>query len=312
MPTAHPIWILTAALAASCPGSLARANVFGDGDPANGVEDDRRGLNSAEAPGSAADTWRRGTGTIVCDGQVRGSATLLDVSGFSDRVNGEFLATAAHVLVNLETGRPFRQCVFVLLALAELPGYRAAIDPDWVRAGPFQTASDRRAPGFGKHDWAFIFLPEIDRPANFARRVVPGAFDAAGEAPDAADHFLVAWDSTQQRMAVSGGCRVRQSGADDIGGGGWAGQLLDDCDSGFGASGGGLIKASDSGTYLVGIRTGSHWSPEAWPPRVFPSGPPPGARWDLRANTNFARGLDQELLDELGRLVREVLGEQAR
>lgn len=306
-------WMLTAALAALFPWSMAAANVFGDGDPDNGIEDDRRGLNNADAPGSASDAWRRGAGTILCDGQIRGSATVLDVSDYSEQVNGEFLATAAHVLVNLDTGRPFRKCEFVLLALGELPGYRTSIDPVWVRAGPFRSQSDRQALGFGQHDWAFIFLPADDQPTAVASRVLPRVFTGPLEASGGADsYFLVAWDSAAGRMAVSGGCAVSQSATGDIGGGGWAGQLLDDCDSGYGASGGGLMLATGGETHLIGMRTGSHWSPEAWPPRAFPSGPPPGARWDLHRNTNFARALDRELLQELERLVGEALASQAQ
>jgi hypothetical protein len=58
--------------------------------------------------------------------------------------------------------------------------------------------------------------------------------------------------------------------------------------------------------YLVGIRTGSHWSGQVFPADDYPVGPPDGSLWDPRYNTNFARALDTGLLEELKFLLRRL------
>ncbi len=110
-------------------------------------------------------------------------------------------------------------------------------------------------------------------------------------------------------MSVASGCRVMVSGPGDIGGGAWAGQLLDDCDSGDGASGGGLVMIASGRPALLAIRGGAHWSREMWPPSRFPAGPPDGARWSPERYSNYARAIDDDLLD---RLIRWANGLEPR
>jgi len=280
------------------------ANVFGDGDPRNGVEDDRHGLNSTFAPGRPLDAWRNSAGTIHCEGRNRGSAMILDVHQFDARVRGTFLATAAHVLVDLDSGRPFEACEFHFLDLGQLPRNRAGIERRWIRSGPFEAIADTRSPTFGRNDWAFIWLPPGPQAPVATGRLRPAAWeDVWADAENRGQFLLVAFDRAAGALSVSAPCTVVQSRPDDLGGGAWPGHLLDDCDSGDGASGGGLVLYAEGESYLVGIRTGAHWSSETYPPGDYPSGPPPGAPWDVRANTNFAHALDQEMLDALRELV---------
>ena len=89
------------------------------------------------------------------------------------------------------------------------------------------------------------------------------------------------------------------------------GQLLDDCDSTGGSSGGGIVAVSQGQQLLIGIRNGSHWSEQAYPAELYPTGPPDGANWDQSANTNFARALDESLLNELQIFVHGLISSDA-
>lgn len=272
------------------------AGVFGDGDPTNGVEDDRRTVSDGPVP-SWADSWYRSGGTVVCDGAVRGSATLLATPPDRMHAGGKVIATAAHVLYDLERLRPWAECAFHYLGLGALPGHRAPLRRDRMLLGAFDPASDPAAPDRGAGDWAFAWLGPSWQPP----------FPAAGLQPAAAEHAvtghallgLLAWHSAAGEMSVSAGCRAVFSRADDLGGGAWAAQLLDDCDSGVGASGGGMVVAGVDGPRLVAIRGGQHWDPSAWPEPQWPRGPPAGTRWDPARFTNYARAFDDRLLGRL-------------
>lgn len=282
------------ALTALLGSGPAPANVFGDGDPANGTEDDRRALSAVSAD---AGGWQTAAGTIYCDGELRGSAMLVDMPAAGVGGSDLFLATAAHVFIDLERQTPFVNCTFNYLALAQVPGMQVAIDPAQLLRGAFDAGDDLQSPAFGAQDWAFIRLDGAAASLGGVGRVRAMAWqDARGTA---SDYMLVAWDAGSRRMMVSAPCQVRESTLDDLGGGAWPGQLLDDCDSGMGASGGGLLARTSEGVVLVGIRTGAHWSPQGYPPAAFPHGPPAGAPWDAQHNTNFARALDRGLLRQL-------------
>ena len=284
-----------------------QANVFGDGNPANGIEDDRRAMIARGRPGEALQSWQMSAGTIVCDGEIRGTAVLLDVSEFSRSVRGAFLATSAHVLYDLDHHMPFEQCRFHYLALDQVPGYQASIDRKYRSLGPFDPDMETSDAGFGVDDWAFLYLANDSMGDGQSGRLPLRAYSefVSGSGP-APDYRLIGFDSSRTVMGVSQGCRVQLSAAGDLGGGAWAGQLLDDCDSGNGASGGALVASLEHEHFLVGIRTGSHWSRERFPIDDFPSGPPPGSRWDVEENTNFSRAIDQHLINVLRELVERV------
>ncbi len=286
----------TVALVAQCVAVSVSAGVFGDGDPANGVEDDRRGVSDG-SPVASANRWYRSAGTVVCDGKVRGSATLLDLADLAPAEQGTVIATAAHVFFDLQTGQPWSSCAFHYLGLGQVPGYQASIDPDRLVHGSYDPASDPALPTHGAGDWAFAWLDRRWSPPDGALGLAPAA-----PLPDEVSEGrlgLVAWDRGRGEVSVTTGCGAVASGPDDLGGGGWAGQLLDDCDSEEGASGGGLVVVRDGRSLLVGIRGGSHWDRQAWPPERHPAGPPPGSRWDPRRHTNYARAFDHDLLARL-------------
>ena len=308
----NPTWRLLSRLLAVVSlllltGQLS-ANVFGDGDPDNGDEDERSRLEAAGGYPGNVPAWPMSAGTLFCDGKLRGTAMLVDPGQHQPPVTGLFLVTAAHVLFDLETATPFAQCSFHFMGLGGLDGYHVRLEPEWIRSGAFEPASDPGNPLFGADDWAFAWLPEAWPYAGRVGAVPLMSLEQLRMLPSGDAQFdLVAWDQQQGRMSLSGACQVVESGPEDLGGGAWAGQLLDDCDSADGASGGGLMAVTRSGRYLVGIRTGSHWSPAA-----YPDGPIPGSAWDIRHNTNFARAIDAELLSAFADLLDEVRSALAR
>ncbi len=285
------------------------AGIFGDGDPANGVEDDRRTVSQGqgERPG---DDWYRSGGTIHCDGAVRGSATILDLGSLGVRHRGVVIATAAHVLYDLEKRERWEQCRFQYLGLGALPGYAAPLRARRLLEGEFDPGADPASVTQGGGDWAFAWLgPEWRAPGAAAGMVPVSAASALGDDVNQESLGLLAWHRGAGEMSVASGCRVMVSGPGDIGGGAWAGQLLDDCDSGDGASGGGLVMIASGRPALLAIRGGAHWSREMWPPSRFPAGPPDGARWSPERYSNYARAIDDDLLD---RLIRWANGLEPR
>jgi hypothetical protein len=217
------------------------------------------------------------------------------------------LASAAHVLYDLDKKKRFKRCEFQFLALGELARYRAKIDLKRVRKGGFDPLKATEGPEFGEGDWAFLYVPkpweifnrdEALTLRDFSFSQIESYKQSGGEVR------LVAYDSSLRVISVSRDCTVIESSTDDLGGGGWKGQLLDDCDSGGGASGGGIVAVLNHQHYLIGIRSGSHWSEQNFPSDAFPKGPPDGAVWNRHSNTNFGRAIDAYILRELQEFIR--------
>lgn len=276
--------------------------VFGDGSPYNGVEDSREPLMG----GRRMDLGRPSAGAIRCDGGVRGTGVVINTRELAPDIKGVVLVTAAHVLYDLEQKRRFRRCEFQFLALGAIAGYTARIDLERARLGDFDPDKATEEIQFGEGDWAFLYVPkpwknyrpEQSLPVREFSFTQVESFQQSG-----GSFRLVALDSASGAISESGDCTVIESRNDDLGGGAWSGQLLDDCDSGGGASGGGIVGVVGDQQYLVGIRTGSHWSGVVFPAGDYPGGPPAGSAWDPRYNTNFARALDDELLRALREFV---------
>ena len=277
-------------------------NIFGDGNPENGVEDSRQQLISEGGKGVRLADQPMNAGTIKCDGKVRGTAMVIDTRKFASNLKGVVLATAAHVLYDLDKKKRFRRCEFHFLALGELSRYRAKIDLKRIRMGSFDPLRTTGGPEFGEGDWAFLYVPKPWRgfdpdavltPREFSFSQMESYRQTGGEIR------LIAFDSSLGVISVSRDCTVIESTGDDLGGGGWKGQLLDDCDSGGGASGGGIVAVLEQKHHLIGIRSGSHWSEQKFPTSEYPQGPPDGAVWNRHSNTNFGRAIDNFLLQEL-------------
>jgi hypothetical protein len=288
-------------LRAGTPGLVA-VNIFGDGNPLNGVEDDREAVMA----GVLADDGSMSAGTISCDGKFRGTAMVVDSREFAPAFKGVVLVSAAHVLYDLENKRRFKRCRFHFMGF-ETAGFRAKIDLKNVRTGDFDPQQVTTRAEFGEGDWAFLYLPRPWKKFNpdLSLRVREFAF-ARGESyqQSGGEFRLLAFDSRQGVVTQSKNCTVVESGSDDLGGGTWKGQLLDDCDSADGASGGGIIAVWENQHFLIGIRGGSHWSQSVYPDDLYPSGPPDGSVWNRHSNTNFGRAIDNHLLREMSLFIQ--------
>lgn len=279
-----------------------QVSIFGDGDPHNGIEDSRQRVMGGRQHGLGLDDQRMNAGTIKCDGKVRGTAMVVDTREFAPGLEGVVLASAAHVLYDLDRKRRFRDCEFHLLALSELSRFRVKIDFKQLVMGDFDPNQATGSLEFGEGDWAFLYIarpwrgydPNESLPAReFSMSSLEHFQQAGGE------FRLVAFDSAAGVISMSRHCTVIESSVGDLGGGAWPGQLLDDCDSSGGASGGGIIAILDGQQRLVGIRSGSHWSEQVFPADEYPLGPPDGARWNRNTNTNFGRAFDANIIHQL-------------
>ena len=277
-------------------------NIFGDGNPENGIEDSRQQLMGGRGRGGKLEDQRMNAGTIKCDGKIRGTAMVIDTRDFAPTLKGAVLASAAHVLYDLNKKKRFRRCEFHFMALGELARNRAKIDLNKIRTGDFDPLKATQGPEFGEGDWAFLYVPrpwkgfdqdEAITPRDFSFSQMESYRQSGGELR------LIAFDSSLGVIGVSRNCTVIESTGDDLGGGSWKGQLLDDCDSAGGASGGGIVAVLQQQHYLIGIRSGSHWSEQDFPASEYPQGPPDGAIWNRQSNTNFGRAIDTYILQEL-------------
>jgi len=285
-------------------------NIFGDGDPDNGVEDDRHQLFGGRRRGVTLADQRMNAGTIKCDGKIRGTAMVIDTREFAPDLKGAVLASAAHVLYDLDKHKRFKRCDFHFLALSELNRYQAKIDLRHVKMGKYDPKKTTESLEFGEGDWAFMYVPKPWKGFDPDEALLPSVFSFANMESfqqSGGELRLIAFDAGAGVISVSNHCRVIESKRGDLGGGAWKGQLLDDCDSTSGSSGGGIVAVSRGKQYLIGIRNGSHWSQQFYPVDEFPTGPPDGASWDRSANTNFARALDTELLSALQKFSQSLV-----
>ena len=281
---------------------MTPVNIFGDGDPDNGIEDSRQRVMGGRGAASGLADQPLNAGTIFCDGKIRGSAMVVDTRSIRQDIGGAVLISAAHVLFDLETKRLFRRCEFHFLALDQIKRYRAKIDLEDRWMGDFDPLAATDDSGFGEGDWVFLYIRKpwkAFRPDQTLALADYSFLQGELFRQSGGEVRLIAFDTKTGGMSSSRNCTVVESHADDLGGGVWKGQLLDDCDSAGGASGGGIVAVVQDKHYLVGIRSGSHWSEETYPFDVFPKGPPDGSAWDRYTNTNFGRAIDVKILREL-------------
>lgn len=301
-------------LVVSCP-VIARAVhtvpviVYGDGNPLNGHEDSREAV--AAEPGSGADNVAQlmNAGTITCDGKFRGTAMVVDTREFVSDLDGVVLVSAAHVIFNLDKNKRFKRCRFYFMGWEKPFGYGARIDLKTLKMGSFDPVQTTSGSAFGEGDWVFLYVP---RPWKHYQpdqsiRLRQFSFSNSESFRQSDGEFrLVAFDTVAGLIMQSRNCTVIESRADDIGGGSWKGQLLDDCDSTDGASGGGILALLDQQPFLIGIRNGAHWSEQVFSVDKYPLGPPDGSVWSRYSNTNFGRAIDAHLLHQIMSFIQTV------
>jgi hypothetical protein len=294
--------VLTACPLSAQEFRIIPVNIYGDGDPLNGIEDSREQVREIEGGKAGFTDQHMSAGTITCDGKFRGTAIVADTREFAPDLKGVVLVSAAHVLFNLDKKKLFRRCRFHFMGWTQTAGYRSKIDLKNVRMGDFDPGQATSGLEFGEGDWAFIYLRKPWRNFNpdQSLRLREFSFSQSELYRRSGGEFrLLAFDSSAGFISESKNCKVIESRSDDLGGGTWKGQLLDDCDSADGASGGGMLAVIKRQYFLIGIRNGSHWSEQVYPVDTYPSGPPDGSVWNRRSNTNFGRAIDAGLIDEI-------------
>lgn len=254
---------------------LALANIFGNGDPADGIEDDRRLPEPAEAGPLAA------VGMIGVPASL-GSAALLNIDAFAPARSYDLVISAAHIFFD-ERGdftSPDRRYFYYP------EGYGGTAIP----IVDFAVGSSRPSQNH-ELDWAVAVLDRRLTPAlpalgfaNFdeaeiARRLGQGGrFLAAGFATDGLGGFV---------RQVADGCRPtpeevssRYRWLDGV--------MLHDCDTVLGFSGGPNLLADADGTlYAVAVM-----SAEALQARA-------GDRYDPAVNPNLSVRLTGRFLETL-------------
>ena len=291
------------------------ANIFGDGNPANGIEDSRERVFGGPLGNSSRTGHHVYAGTIKCDGKTRGTAMVVDTRELVSELKSVVLVTAAHILYDLEKKQRFKRCEFQFMGLSEIPGYQAKIDLKNIQSGRFSPCAAIDGDGFGEGDWVFLSVPRPWKKHDPDESILLRDFSFVqleSFQQTRGELRLVAFNTTAGVIDVSRDCVALESRSDDLGGGAWPGQLLDDCDSVGGASGGGIVAVLNKQQYLIGIRTGSHWSEAVFPATEFPLGPPDGSVWDRYTNTNFGRAIDHKILIALEQFVFELKKDKRR
>ena len=75
--------------------------IYGDGNPANGIEDSREQLMGGRGSGNDFASHNLNAGTVACDGKIRGTAMVLDTRELEPGLEGVVLASAAHVFIDI-------------------------------------------------------------------------------------------------------------------------------------------------------------------------------------------------------------------
>ena len=281
---------------------IVPVNIYGDGNPLNGIEDSREPVKNGGGEGGNAYSPLMNAGTITCDRRFRGTAMIADTREYAPDLGGVVLVSAAHVLYDLNKNRLFRRCQFNFMRWEKNAAYRSKIDLKNIRLGDFDPQQSTGEFEFGEGDWVFLYLRKPWKNYNPEQGLQLRVFtfaQAESYRQSGGEFRLLAFDTTKGVISESGNCKVVESEDGDLGGGTWRGQLLDDCDSTDGASGGGIVAVLNQQRFLIGIRNGSHWSEQVYPADSYPLGPPEGSVWDRRLNTNFGRAIDIHLLREL-------------
>ena len=244
-----------------------RAAVFGDGNPDNGIEDQRR-----QAPAEML----KSVGTIYCDGALRGSATHVYTA---TKTHPSVIVTAAHLLYNRVDGQAFKDCSYrpQNKRLTAIPF--AEVD----RHG-YQPLSKNRLHQ-SENDVAFVALKY---------RLYAPSMSLSIESSSKDELSLVAYNGSADAMHLAENCMRFSSvsfGSEHL--------ILHNCDAQAGASGGALLDRSHKnviavhgGTFFVRPQTVNGSSNAI---NVAPA----GSRANPESWINHARKVDQPMINQL-------------
>ena len=132
-------WLLVLPASPGLAHSLdeTAVNIYGDGDPGNGVEDSRERIEIVQRNAISRADQRVAAGTVNCDGKIRGTAMVLDTREYAPSLKGVVLISAAHVLFDLKNGTRFKGCKFHFLGPKQQARYRVKISLEKVAMGDF-------------------------------------------------------------------------------------------------------------------------------------------------------------------------------
>lgn len=237
----------------------AFASVFGDGDPDNGIEDQR-------VQRFDSDSWPvlfNAVGKVVCHDRTEGSGVLLDLGG------QPVVLTAGHVLDSFE----LNDCE-----------YRSSTN-QWNRGKIVKTLgmgavseTDQSRPFQYENDWSMVAI----KPWENWRHWALSKENVASE-QSSGTAFFVGFDVVSGQLKAHLSCNFG-SAEQSVLLQGTSGLVWDDCHSMGGASGGALFVKTPEGIRLLGIRIGSLFlsEPETDPP------PRMGGRFDLQRHINVS------------------------
>jgi len=260
--------IVLFALAICVPISpTSTAAIFGDGNPANGIEDKRL---------LAPIDLQRSVGTVICDGGLRGTAVHISLmhSDSDSLQQGSIILTAAHVLYDPDTAQRYKKCTY------HPQGKRlSGVIFTRVSAHDFRPTTNNKIQQ-ANQDIVFIALKKKLRHSGMK-------LNLTGQSSRRLQ--LLGFNESQDNISISSNCQpfLSQTFVSPQ-------LLLHDCDAGRGASGGPLIDA-ETGT-VVGIHGGTLlFSPLGKESRNAIA----GASVDPETMVNQARKIDVDVLTKL-------------
>ena len=249
--------------------NVSQSAIFGDGDPSNGIEDQRH---------LASSDLLKAVGTIFCDGGLRGTATHINTR-FKE--GPAIILTAAHVLFDKKTGLEFKRCTY-------RPENRrlSEIDFSAVSKHQYQPASNNKMRQ-SETDIVFVALNRKPYQASLTLALAINGRENNIQ--------LLGYNMDSQEINLSNNCEIFQSEffvSEQL--------LLHNCDALGGSSGGPIISNTEDGeTRNVIAVHGGTLSSGISGGNSFNAGRAAGAKVNPEQWINQARKIDRAMLNQL-------------
>lgn len=264
---------------------MHRVGVFGDGDPSNGIEDDRQPVGYSTVTALSA------VGTLQCwkpDGRIQlGSATLVKPSQWPNAPKRSVILTSAHNFCSPDrkTALKPEDCVF-------RPGnsWSSTLSIVWIELGGSCDNLD------GGSDWAAAVLETAvqgSRPMPMAPALHSVAYEQEASFGQVG---VAAHDMDRYLVSKSDNCSVFKPEPGDIGFG-EASVLDHTCDTRAMASGGALYRERSGITEVIGVHRRHAFLGDR---------PLSGERYDPASNINQAVGVTVQMIEKVRDLMLGV------
>ena len=249
--------------------TVSQSAIFGDGDPSNGIEDQRH---------LAPRNLLKAVGTIFCDGGLRGTATHINTAS---KEGPAIILTAAHVLFDKKTGLAFKHCVY-------RPENRRLSEIN------FSAVSKHQYQFFSKNkirqsETDIVFVALNKKP--YQSSLTLAMANNSGEK----NLQLVGYNMDSQEINLSDNCESFQSDffeSEQL--------LLHNCDALGGSSGGPIISTTEGGEArsIIAVHGGTLSSGTSGG-NSFNAGRAAGAKVNPEQWINQARKIDRAILNQL-------------